>query len=134
MPRARSKTASRKATTKKRSSVKTSTPARRGQAGSAASATTFTCPECGKTFTRAASLGAHRNRTHGVSGVSARNGSAKSTRRVSASRGTNSQPRQNVDRDALLAALFPSGIPAKERVIREVNSWLDQAERLARLT
>jgi hypothetical protein len=32
-----------------------------------------------------------------------------------------------------LAALFPNGIPAKERVIREVNVWLDQAEQLAKL-
>lgn len=133
MPRARSKTASRKATTKKRS-VKAATSARRGQTGSVASATTFTCPECGKTFTRAASLGAHRNRTHGVSGATARNGSGTAKRRARASRGTNSQPSQNIDRDALLAALFPNGIPAKERVIREVNSWLDQAERLTRLT
>ncbi len=30
----------------------------------------LTCPECGKVFTRAASLGAHRNRAHGVAGVS----------------------------------------------------------------
>ena len=28
------------------------------------------CPECGKTFTRPASLGAHRNRAHGVAGSS----------------------------------------------------------------
>ena len=30
----------------------------------------LTCPECGKTFTRAASLGAHRKMTHGVAGTS----------------------------------------------------------------
>ena len=28
----------------------------------------LTCPECGKTFTRAAALGAHRKMTHGVAG------------------------------------------------------------------
>jgi hypothetical protein len=38
-----------------------------------------------------------------------------------------------VDRDALLKALFPNGIPAKENVIRALNGWLDDAERLARM-
>jgi hypothetical protein len=38
-----------------------------------------------------------------------------------------------VDRDALLQALFPNGIPARENVIRELNGWLDEAERLSRL-
>jgi hypothetical protein len=40
---------------------------------------------------------------------------------------------RSVNRDALLQALFPAGIPAKESVIRSVNSWLDEAERLARM-
>lgn len=101
----------------------------------AASNTTFTCPECGKTFSRAASLGAHRNRAHGVTGASGRRtetrrhtSPATTSRRTASTRG-----RQNsIDRDALLQALFPSGIPAKESVIRDVNAWLDQAERLAR--
>jgi hypothetical protein len=39
----------------------------------------------------------------------------------------------NVDRDALLRALFPQGIPPREDVVREVNAWLDQAARLAEL-
>jgi len=38
-----------------------------------------------------------------------------------------------VNRDALLAALFPNGVPPRESVIREVAQWLDQAERLAKL-
>ena len=38
-----------------------------------------------------------------------------------------------VDRDALLQALFPQGIPAREHVLRGINSWLDEAERLARM-
>jgi hypothetical protein len=38
-----------------------------------------------------------------------------------------------VDTDGLLAALFPSGIPARRDVIRRVNAWLDEAERLASL-
>jgi len=33
----------------------------------------------------------------------------------------------------LLKALFPNGIPPREDVIRAVNSWLDDAERLARM-
>src|SRR5205823_6130307 len=35
-----------------------------------------------------------------------------------------------INRDALLQTLFPNGIPAKESVIRSVNNWLDEAERL----
>jgi hypothetical protein len=37
----------------------------------------------------------------------------------------------SVDRDALLQQLFPDGIPARENVIRAINTWLDDAERLA---
>jgi hypothetical protein len=37
-----------------------------------------------------------------------------------------------VDRDALLRSLFPHGIPAREQTLREVNAWLDEAERLTR--
>jgi hypothetical protein len=40
-------------------------------------------------------------------------------------------PRAGFDRDGLLRALFPNGIPASESVIRDLNAWLDQAERLA---
>jgi hypothetical protein len=32
-----------------------------------------------------------------------------------------------------LKALFPNGIPPKEEIIRAANSWLDDAERLARM-
>jgi hypothetical protein len=38
-----------------------------------------------------------------------------------------------VNRDSLLQSLFPNGIPAREDAIREVNAWLDEAERLARI-
>jgi len=121
------------------------------------------CPECGKTFTRAAALGSHRRRAHGVLGATAQ---AKTGRRPassgtaangrgerSATRAGNSasDPRRrrssatapaattpraargtaSVNRDALLQTLFPNGIPARESLIRELNSWLDQAERLA---
>jgi hypothetical protein len=37
-----------------------------------------------------------------------------------------------VDRDTLLRALFPNGIPASESIIRDLSSWLDQAEQLAK--
>jgi hypothetical protein len=31
-----------------------------------------------------------------------------------------------------LQTLFPNGVPPRESVIRNVNAWLDEAERLAR--
>jgi hypothetical protein len=39
----------------------------------------------------------------------------------------------SVDRDRLLQQLFPKGIPAKEDIIRAINGWLDEAERLAKM-
>lgn len=134
--------------------------ARRAAAGSTSKETgtsdgTLTCPECGKTFTRAASLGAHRSRAHGVAGASARrtrrragasNGGATRRRRSTQrqaqtsqqttrrrSRGASSDgSRTSVNRDQLLQALFPNGLPAREEVIRRANAWLDEAERLAK--
>lgn len=116
---------------------------------------TLGCPECGKTFTRAASLGAHRSRAHGVRGASSRrsrrgdsSGNGGATRRSSGAqaqaqstkptrsgaRGTSSSRNaRGVDRDRLLQALFPSGLPAREEVIRRANAWLDDAERLAKM-
>lgn len=129
MPRARAKSTTRKAATKRK------TAARRGRkAASTGAAQVFTCPECGKTFSRAASLGAHRNRAHGVAGRSTSSATKASTPKVScATRNASARPANStVDRDALLGALFPNGIPARESVIRELNAWLDQAERLAR--
>jgi hypothetical protein len=120
----------------------------------------FVCPECGRTFTRAAALGAHRRQAHGVAGRSSQSRSARArrsadavragaktqrrrtrltrTRRTAASgrsrsRRSNAGTDRTVNRDALLQALFPGGIPAKESVVRSVNSWLDEAERLARM-
>jgi Zinc finger, C2H2 type len=115
----------------------------------------LTCPECGKTFTRAAALGAHRKMTHGVAGSSknatgkrkttttrtlrsstasssstaASNGSAR--RRTSTSNATGSSA-NGVDRNALLRTIFPNGIPPREDVMAQANAWLDEAERLAR--
>jgi len=102
----------------------------------------FTCPECGRTFTRAAALGAHRKLKHGVAGsranakanraTSRRAAQTAATRRGAASWAAANSSGQGVDRDALLAALFPSGIPPRQDVIVQVNAWLDEAERLAR--
>jgi hypothetical protein len=56
---------------------------------------------------------------------------AASSRSAARSRPTDgSQP---LERDRLLQALFPNGIPAREDVIRELNAWLEQAEHLTRL-
>jgi predicted RNA-binding Zn-ribbon protein involved in translation (DUF1610 family) len=112
----------------------------------------FVCPECGRTFTRAAALGSHRSRVHGVQGSkSPAAGSvpaisrpqSERTRRTAAPKTTSNgsrrarsrraTPANTVDRDALLASLFPDGVPPREAVIREVAAWLDQAERLAKL-
>jgi hypothetical protein len=129
------------------------------EAGKTAAASALTCPECGKTFTRAASLGAHRQKAHGVAGSSksratparsARRGKvggsgSSSGRRTGRSATVTGQRRQTatskqsngrseqVNRDALLKSLFPAGIPPREDVISAVNSWLNEAERLARL-
>lgn len=132
-------------------------PRRRTAAGKhaadtqAASSSEFTCPECGKTFSRAASLGAHRNRAHGVAGASKRRtrstvaspaASGRTRRRPGAGRAsaqaTTPASRRRagaatVDRDQLLQALFPNGIPAREEVIRRANTWLDEAEKLANM-
>jgi ketosteroid isomerase-like protein len=115
-----------------------------------------------RTFTRAAALGAHRSRAHGVAGrsaqaakrrtsseraASATRGSAARTRSVAAAKprsegkastGASTRaralPRRNgIDRDALLKTLFPDGMPAREEVIRAASGWLDNAERFSRM-
>lgn len=115
---------------------------------------TLRCPECGKTFTRPASLGAHRNRAHAVAGASARRASRTGSvrgggttrrtdggqvaqpinrsrrRRAGSTRGASGR---GISRDQLLQSLFPNGLPAREEVIRRANAWLDEAERLARV-
>jgi uncharacterized C2H2 Zn-finger protein len=127
---------------------------KRGGASSGGGEGALTCPECGKTFTRAASLGAHRNRAHGVAGASTRarrtrarrghrNGGGTTRRSATAQTArqetsrvgsrTNSPDggRRRLDRDALLQLIFPTGVPAREEVIRRLNAWLDEAEQLA---
>jgi hypothetical protein len=115
----------------------------------------FVCPECGRTFSRAAALGAHRSRAHGVAGQSAHAKRSRQARQASAAAAGRSTTRKRsarsatasrrgrapaqttdgngtVDRDALLTTIFPEGMPAREDVIRAASNWLDEAERLAR--
>jgi uncharacterized C2H2 Zn-finger protein len=121
----------------------TTTPAT-GTKTASPSAGEFTCPECGKTFGRAASLGAHRNRAHGIAGANAAKRTTPRRRRAGTRatatpatarrrRSSTDGAAKGVNRDALLQALFPNGLPAREAVIRAANDWLDQAERLAKL-
>jgi hypothetical protein len=128
-----------------------STPTKKTQSSKAANTGSgeFVCPECGKTFSRAASLGAHRNRAHGVAGSSTKRASRARRRSRTAATPTTATTRPasrrrqrsrtgatgsadgTVNRDALLQTLFPNGVPPRENVIRNVNAWLDEAERLA---
>jgi hypothetical protein len=130
----------------------------REQTAASDARTGLTCPECGRTFARAAGLGAHRRQAHGVAGTSARAaGSRRGRRRSAAPRAQNARSRstatrnrrrggsaegrpraQNpssgangIDRDALLRTLFPNGVPAREEALRAVSKWLDEADRLA---
>jgi hypothetical protein len=131
-----------------RQTTATSSPA-------ATSGDQLTCPECGKRFSRAASLGAHRNRAHGISGASKRRTRRKpasapaaptnnrrrrrtTVRRPTRAAATASPTRRQtntatIDRNQLLQTLFPNGVPAREDAIRRVASWLDEAEQLAEL-
>jgi hypothetical protein len=113
--------------------------------------TEFLCPECERTFARAAALGAHRRRAHGVVGATSQARAKSSTRpRPTAARNTSTHPAAangrratsrasrrgsaaRLNRDALLARIFPAGVPAREAVMRDANAWLDEAERLANM-
>jgi len=121
--------------------------------GSATSA--LTCPECGRTFDRPAALGAHRRRAHGVPGASAssarsdgsrtrttrrQRASSRKTQSTRSSRSRTRQPTQSatngarrINRDALLSTLFPSGMPPRVDVMRAVDAWLDEADRISRI-
>src|SRR5262245_30590245 len=91
----------------------------------------LTCPECGKTFSRPASLGAHRRQQHGVGG------SSRATV-VDAPPKPRGRPRTQApadgvpDHDRLLALVFPAGLPASSAVLGEAQAWLAEADRLAR--
>jgi uncharacterized C2H2 Zn-finger protein len=135
MPRPRSKSTTRKTTARKSVTKKSASTRRASTPKTADADAAFVCPECGKTFSRAASLGAHRNRAHGITGRSTRRPKATSRKARNIKTGATRARIASatpVNRDALLSALFPNGIPARESVIRDVNAWLDQAERLAK--
>ena len=136
-------TSKRQPAAKKRATSKRASSKRTAAQSSARAGAEFVCPECGRTFARAAALGAHRNRAHGIAGRSAqatkrraRAGRASSARRDPAAKATTRSPktasRDGIDRDALLTMLFPNGVPAREEVIRAAGGWLDEAERLSR--
>ena len=111
--------------------------------------TEFVCPECGRAFTRAASLGAHRHQSHKIPGAANKTAVRQTAKPATATTRTATRRRARIrtrtatstaganngapNRDVLLQTLFPNGIPAKESVIRSVNAWLEEAERLARL-
>jgi hypothetical protein len=102
----------------------------KGEHAASVGGETFRCPECGRVFARPAALGAHRRRTHQIIG-------ARSLKPNNDSRRENRSPGSGgpsaIDRDVLLRELFPNGLPPQEAVIRAVNNWLDEAERLAEL-
>ena len=96
-----------------------------------ATATVLTCPECGKTFTRPASLGAHRQRLWHRRYLEER-GCGRGSQHAQCRREERSYPADNreqaaalsassrsngrgesVNRDALLRTLFPAGIPPR---------------------
>jgi hypothetical protein len=83
-------------------------------------------------------LGAHRRQAHGIAGTSARTRARRENDGRGARPGTNGKnttgrTSTDVDHNRLLGTLFPRGIPAREDVIAALNSWLAEADRIARL-
>jgi hypothetical protein len=95
-----------------------------------APSSTFTCPECGREFTRSAALGAHRKQAHGVAGASRRGRTAARLRNSHGNGGAST----TVDHDKLLKLVFPDGAPASERTLQATLAWLEEADRLAAST
>jgi predicted RNA-binding Zn-ribbon protein involved in translation (DUF1610 family) len=140
MARARKSTARRPTTRNRKRSAKSVASSKRLTAAPSAATETFTCPDCGRTFARAAALGAHRRRAHGIAGQSAAARRNRATRRgAGAATGVRRASRDGAsaaggaNRDQLLRSLFPAGVPPREDVIRAVNEWLDEADRLVGL-
>jgi hypothetical protein len=89
----------------------------------------FECPECraaGETrvFGNAQGLAAHRRQAHGVRVA------ARRRKRVVGARGKSVSA--ELDKDRLVRALFPSGMPAKADLVQRVGAWLSEAEELHR--
>src|SRR5689334_18558372 len=87
-----------------RTSTKSKTSKTAETKRTAASGAEFVCPECGRTFGRAAALGAHRSRAHGVAGQSAQAQKSRQARQSSVSaatgRGTSAQRRSSANATA----------------------------------
>lgn len=131
------------------SSQATGTSRAENAASSRNDGATLTCPECGRTFTRAAALGAHRKGAHGIAGTSKQRSAGSGTTRRRRGSGQTGRGRRaagtrtaarngspavkGLDRDALLQMVFPNGVPARGEALSAVGSWLDEAERLARI-
>jgi uncharacterized C2H2 Zn-finger protein len=115
----------------------------RGRADKPARSGEFKCPECGRLFARPQALGAHRRQAHGVVGESkrsqARANASRRSRWSSSSRPGSGRANRSgrnsgaIDRNTLLKTVFPEGIPAREDVIRAVEAWLAEAERMAKI-
>jgi DNA-binding protein HU-beta len=151
-------TSAAKRTTAKRTTASKTASAKSSTGTRAKKSTQLKCPECGassKTFASAANLGSHRRNAHGVAGASARTqtrlraattGTARRGRpATTAARSTNStngrrrgrppgspnRPKTGtVNRDALLQAFLPTGLPPTASTIRSLSAWLDKAEPL----
>jgi hypothetical protein len=59
--------------------------------------------------------------------------SARRPRAAAAAASNGDGNRPGTNRDALLKTLFPAGIPAREDLIRAIQNWLEEAERLVRM-
>jgi hypothetical protein len=108
---------------------------RRGSSSRAARSTSVNvCPECDRSFARPQALGAHRRQAHGIAGTSARTRARSQTRGRGTSGNTTGKNRSSgVDHNRLLETVFPDGIPARKDVIGALDSWLAEADRIARL-
>src|SRR3954449_7502587 len=111
--------------TSKRQQAATKRPtSKRSAAQTVTASAEFVCPECGRSFARAAALGAHRSRAHGVAGQSAqatKRRSRSGQKVTTGAKRSGSSPaaaRGGINRDALLKTLFPDGMPAREDVLR----------------
>jgi C2H2-type zinc finger len=124
---ARSRTVPKSRTTAGKSTAKSGTSSATPATGE------FKCSVCGRTFGRAAALGAHRRRAHGIPGAASTVRASKTRTPRARASATRDGRAAGANRDTLLAALFPQGIPPRENVMRAVDTWLQEADRLSRM-
>jgi uncharacterized C2H2 Zn-finger protein len=103
---------------------------------------TLVCPECGRTFTRPASLGAHRNRAHGIAGSSkakARAGRKTATRgrktaasRPSATTTTRARSKTAASRRKTVTSTQPVSATSTQRASRTGSARSVPARRARR--